>query len=199
MALTAHINLLNPKEFCFFKTRYFATRLGMCVNFYTFSRFKYIKWYLIQATCSYVIFFIPAFLLDSNPLSFSTHVLSFSRHSRIQEQQKTGITCSCCGLTLKTQLSIRIPYYDALKTKLVAFKNPFLKPSKPTEGKMRSKRFWPTWSRMNRWSLFSSWCPYVCPKNKIRATTDTMHKDNDHLLTGVWWVILNLPDLLCFF
>ena len=29
----------------------------------------------------------------------------------------------------------------------------------------------------------------------MRATTDTMHENNDHLLAGAWWVILNSPDL----
>ena len=55
---------------------------------------------------------------------------------------------------------------------------------------------------------FHAWCPYVRPKkqkhaatltlvpeNKIRATTDTMCEDNDHLLVVAWWVILNSLDL----
>ena len=52
---------------------------------------------------------------------------------------------------------------------------------------------------------FHAGCPYVrpsqnknamltwCPENKIFATT----KDNDHLLAGAWWVILNSLDLCC--
>ena len=61
----------------------------------------------------------------------------------------------------------------------------------------------------NRWSLFSrmvSVRPYVRKKtrcnanvgareNKIRAKTDTMCEDNDHLLAMAWWVILNSLDL----
>ena len=34
----------------------------------------------------------------------------------------------------------------------------------------------------------------------MRVTTDTMRKDNDHLLAGAWWVILNPLDLIvCLF
>ena len=35
----------------------------------------------------------------------------------------------------------------------------------------------------------------VRPENKIRATAGTMHKNNETLLAGAWWVILNSPDL----
>ena len=45
---------------------------------------------------------------------------------------------------------------------------------------------------------FLWWCPFVRPKNKIRATTDTMHENDDHLLAVAWWVILNSPDLYFF-
>ena len=36
----------------------------------------------------------------------------------------------------------------------------------------------------------------IRPKNKKRATTDTMQEDNDQLLPVAWWVILYTPDLL---
>ena len=35
-------------------------------------------------------------------------------------------------------------------------------------------------------------------QNQIRATTDTMHENNDHLLAGAWWVTLKSPDLYYF-
>ena len=37
-----------------------------------------------------------------------------------------------------------------------------------------------------------------CPENKLRATTDTMHENNDHRLAGAWWVILTSPDLISY-
>ena len=70
---------------------------------------------------------------------------------------------------------------------------------------MRKYAFWPTRPPSNRWSLFSHMMsvrmtvrqknkkPLQCqrrgPENK---TTDTMHKNNDHLLAGAWWVTLKM-------
>ena len=45
---------------------------------------------------------------------------------------------------------------------------------------------------------FHARCPYVRTSQKqIRATSDTMHENNDHLLlAGAWWVTLKSPDFL---
>ena len=55
---------------------------------------------------------------------------------------------------------------------------------------------------------FHTWYPSVRQKIKthfnanvdarITKTTDTMSKNNDHLLTGAWWVTLKSPDLFYF-
>ena len=54
----------------------------------------------------------------------------------------------------------------------------------------------------NRWSLFSrrmSVHPSARPSQKqIRATTDTMHENNDHRLVGTWWVTLKSPTCSIF-
>ena len=55
--------------------------------------------------------------------------------------------------------------------------------------------FWNTRPRFNSWPLFiftRGVRPYVCTYEKQkRTTTDTTHENNDHLLVGAWWVILN--------
>ena len=42
---------------------------------------------------------------------------------------------------------------------------------------------------------YRTWCPSVRPSQiQERATTDTMRENNENLLAGVWWVILNSLD-----
>ena len=57
---------------------------------------------------------------------------------------------------------------------------------------------WPTRPRLNRWSLFSRRLSVHPSHKQLRATTDTKHENNDHLLAGTWWVTLKSPDLFSF-
>ena len=46
---------------------------------------------------------------------------------------------------------------------------------------------------------FHTWCPSVRHKNtktRYNARVNTMRENNENLLAGAWWVILNSPDLL---
>ena len=57
---------------------------------------------------------------------------------------------------------------------------------------------WPTRPRPIRWSLFSRMVSVRPSQKQIRATTDTMHENNDHQLAGAWWITLKSPNYTFF-